>query len=180
MVMGVFALIGCGQNSGKDLVAKNVGVLGEADFDEGGMVGTYIGCLNAESQPNGHGYFQYENGSVYMGTYKNGIRNGLGIAIFSTREIYLRNFDNGKMLSDEAKNNWRLVQEDGQFDERYATYVGAVDVVGYQGFGMLTFENGDVYYGEFKDGHRHGNGTFCNAQTSQCFSHTYVNNYLKK
>ncbi len=66
--------------NGEKVFAENVkGVsYGSLNFNKG----TYYGPIK-KNKPHGFGYFRYKNGDLYIGTYRNGTRDGGGNSVFA-------------------------------------------------------------------------------------------------
>ena len=54
--------------------------------------GTYIGCLDYESNANGFGTLTYNNGNVYQGNWSRNSMNGFGTMNFSNGDSYTGNW----------------------------------------------------------------------------------------
>jgi len=87
--------------NGKQTLAKNIyGIVYlSIRFVNGpGKSGTYHGPTK-NKKPHGYGYFKYDNGDIYIGTYRNGQRDGAGNSIFSNSGyIETRKYKNGKRI----------------------------------------------------------------------------------
>ena len=96
-----------------------------------------------------HGYGEVEinsTGNSYMGEFREGKPNGLGIERTSF-DVYVGNFEDGK------KNGLgRLTEKDGFI------YTGQFVLNNKQGFGIDKSNIGDYYAGDFFHNLRHGNG----------------------
>ena len=125
------------------------------------------GCIHGDCE-NGYGVFIYPNKNKYIGAYKNGLRNGIGIEtdpggnyIYGNwkdnkENGYVRIFNktNEIMFSGEMMSG-KPVQKVVATGEDYGCTIGnCVD-----GFGHYYFEGGGKYIGEWKDGQQHGFGT---------------------
>lgn len=71
---------------------------GSQEFVRAGAKGTYFGPLR-ERQPHSFGYFKYSNGDIYIGSYKNGVRNGAGNLIFANGDVLFLRYENGKEVT---------------------------------------------------------------------------------
>jgi hypothetical protein len=108
--------------------------------------GIFVGCI--ENCTNGQGTMTYENGTKYVGAWKNGLPNGQGTYTFA----------NGDKYEGELKNSYR----EGQGTFIFASgnkYVGEWKKGLPNGQGT-NYYNGGNYVGEWKNGHREGQGTF--------------------
>ena len=80
--------------------------------------------LTSCEKKNGPGTETYEDGSSYVGVFKDGERNGQGTYTYGK----------GKWEGDKYVGEWK--------DEKY------------HGQGTYTFSNGSKYVGEYKDGEK--------------------------
>ena len=90
----------------------------------------------------------YEDGSKYVGEFKDGKQHGQGTYTYANGDKYVGGFKDG---------NWH-----GQGTLTFANgdkYVGEWKDDKKHGQGTTTYANGDKYVGEFKDDRRHGQGT---------------------
>eukprot|EP01052_Picozoa_sp_SAG31_P059858 SAG31_NODE_19103_length_612_cov_0.884990_1_plen_96_part_10 len=84
-------------------------------------IGTYNGARNEAGERHGYGVAELNNGDVYEGNYANGMRNGTGTYYFGGKE-------NPK-----------------------ATYTGSYVDHKKCGVGKMTYPDGTIYEGEWKD-----------------------------
>ncbi|MCQ2815944.1 MAG: C2 family cysteine protease [archaeon] len=109
---------------------------------------TYIGQIKGK-KPEGRGIYNYSDGNIYIGDWKDGSMEGMGI---------LYNKKGKKQYKGTFKNN--LISGTGIFyiDEKNNTYyIGDFDKNTMNGYGVL-YEEGDKWCGTFKDGQRNGLG----------------------
>ena len=59
--------------------------------------GTYIGCLDYESNADGFGTLTYTNGDVYQGNWSRNYFNGFGIMNFGNGDSYTGNWVKNSM-----------------------------------------------------------------------------------
>ena len=85
--------------------------------------------LTSCEKKNGSGTETYEDGSSYVGVFKDGERNGQGTYTYGK----------GEWEGDKYVGDWKDGKQNGQ--------------------GSYTWSNGEKYIGEFKDGKFHGQGT---------------------
>jgi hypothetical protein len=118
---------------------------------------------------NGIGKYQYANGGVYEGSFKNGLENGQGKLIFSSGARYEGEFYNGKKNGKGVYYYTNGEVQDGDFvngEFRYGTiklpsgdkYIGAVSNGLFNGKGTYIWSDGDKYEGDFVNGKFHGSG----------------------
>ncbi len=88
------------------------------------------GCVEGDCI-NGFGTFLWENGSRYIGEFKNGSMHGHGNFHFGEKSI-----GKGGIYIGEFKNGF------------------------IEGYGIWTWTNGDKYIGECKYNKMHGKGTY--------------------
>ena len=79
---------------------------------------------------HGQGTYTWADGNKYVGEFKDGIQDGLGISTFVS----------GKFAGGKYVGQFKNQKQHGQ--------------------GTYTWANGDKYVGEWKDGVQHGQGTF--------------------
>eukprot|EP01016_Furgasonia_blochmanni_P000704 TRINITY_DN1020_c0_g1_i10.p1 TRINITY_DN1020_c0_g1~~TRINITY_DN1020_c0_g1_i10.p1 ORF type:complete len:419 (+),score=58.08 TRINITY_DN1020_c0_g1_i10:65-1321(+) len=118
------------------------------------------------------GPYMFENGAVYEGQWKSGMRHGRGSQYWSDGSVY-----QGYWRNNLANGKGRLVHADGDVYEGtwkddkahgYGRYVH-VDGSRYEGdwyedkqhgVGTETWPDGATYHGEYQMGKKHGRGVF--------------------
>ncbi len=111
---------------------------------------------------NGKGTFTWDNGSKYVGEFKDGQRHGQGTFTFSGLDIYV-----GEWKNDRENGQGTKTWEDG------SEYVGEFkdgDMIE----GVHTWPGGDKYVGEFKNGRGHGHGTYTWSLSEEFAGDKYV------
>lgn len=102
-----------------------------------------------ENRRHGIGFYQWENGNAYIGGWKDGKQHGLG---YTTNKAGLITsggiFEDGNLLQ-EATDDYRAGKKDGNCTGNCA-----------DGFGKYTYNNGDIYWGFFKNNQRFGVGSY--------------------
>jgi hypothetical protein len=104
-------------------------------------------CLSGDCN-DGYGKYQYDNGGVYQGNFKNGLENGSGTLIFASGAKYIGEFYNGKKNGKGIYYYTSGEIQDGDF-------VNGIFVNGKD-----KLASGDTYIGEFLNGVWNGNGTY--------------------
>jgi hypothetical protein len=106
------------------------------------------GCIEGDCR-NGIGTYLWENGSKYIGQFKNRLMNGQGTFYFGEKSI-----------SPDSK------------------YIGEFKNDFIDGYGIWTWSNGDKYIGECKQNKMHGKGTYYysdgTAKKGSWFNDKYV------
>ena len=87
------------------------------------------------------------NGEKYIGSFKNGLRNGHGTWIHPTGDKYV-----GKFKDGIKRGKGTFIFANGE------KYIGEFKRDKIHGFGTYYHKNGEKYIGEFKDNKRHGQG----------------------
>ena len=111
--------------------------------------GAYYHGQYANNRRHGVGYYKWENGNVYIGGWKDGKQHGLGYTMNKDNQITSGGlFENGK-LTTESTTGYREGTKNGNC-------TGNCE----DGFGKYTYNNGDIYWGFFKNNNRYGVGTY--------------------
>jgi hypothetical protein len=142
----------------------------EGDFKMG-LHHKTTGCIAGDCK-NGLGVFlaSDKNKSKYIGQWKDGKRNGVGLMFTAERKAYyIANWKNNKETDNEIllfnfKNT--LVNLLGiKYGKKFSKLIdnnvttGCVKGDCENGFGQFTSENGTKYLGQFNNGEQHGYGT---------------------
>ena len=90
-----------------------------------------------------------QNGTAYVGEFKNGLYNGKGTFTYSDGATYRGEFLNGKESGMGEFNCW----------EHGSNYKGEFRNGEKHGFGVYKYPDGVIYEGFWKLGKRHGEGT---------------------
>ncbi len=147
--------------------------------------GTYEGNVSW-GQPSGKGKLTYANGSVYVGDFSSGLRQGVGAFRNSKGDTY-----EGQWKNDRFDGNGKLTLSDGSRYEgtfkdgnRHGTgtqiyadgrqYTGDWSGDKKNGKGVLTQKNGTKYTGPFKDDLAEGEGTVVTTRGDK-----YVGNFVR-
>ena len=121
---------------------------------------------------NGHGTRTYPNGSVFVGMFKDGGREGLGTFTTANGDKYVGEFRNDR-FHGQGMNTFRSGAshvgnyEDGHrhghgtytFPDGKKKYIGEFVLDKFSGSGSMIYSDGSSYIGSFKDGKLDGFGT---------------------
>ena len=97
--------------------------------------------------------YLWENGTKYMGEWKDGKKHGQGTFIYGK----------GKWEGDKYEGEFKVGYRNGQGTYTWSDgdkYVGEFKVDKPNGQGTYTWSDGRKYEGEFKEGKKHGQGTY--------------------
>jgi len=161
-------------------------------FDRVFPVGTLISCdYKYEGQvfedvPHGSGVIRYDNGDVYIGSFKSGQRHGKGELTFKNgRGFYKGQFENdyisgyGKFdygdLFPKIRNDYYIGQfKDGKKHGKGKYYYSCGDT--FEGI-FENDKNNSVYSGEFFQGAKHGPGTLKDITTGKIQHQSWENGW---
>jgi hypothetical protein len=124
---------------------------------------------------------KYSNGTKYVGQVQNNLPHGQGI-FYGKDTIYEGEFKLGKFngrgtldgTNSKCEGTFKENQLEGKASCLYrpgrATYEGDFKQGLRSGNGLMVYENGDIYDGEWNDGLMHGVGTykFLNSRSFTC------------
>ncbi len=130
--------------------------------------GTYIGCLDYESNADGFGTLTYNSGNVYQGNWSRNSMNGLGTMNFSNGDSYTGNWvknsmeGTGKMQYANQgyyNGNWKNNMFDG-IGEQKIVFSGQYQLLKgvfkndefFEGRKEVFFENGDRSVRNYREG----------------------------
>jgi hypothetical protein len=121
----------------------------------------YKGYLNSNDQPQGAGVM-LKQGRIYLGTFKNGKKEGLGRLITAIGKIYEGYWRKGKrhgfgVFNSDSEiycGDWELDTYHGlgTLENTNGVYDGKFIYGVCEGFGILYYKDDKVYKGEFKNG----------------------------
>ena len=115
---------------------------------------------------NGEGTLYFENGEInYSGSWKNGKMNGNGKETTLEGEVYVGEFIGGKRSGKgelHASVNGEIYRYKGEFKKG--------EIIK----GELHYPDRSVYYGDFKDGLRHGYGQFVSGKDGNKYSGNWI------
>jgi len=139
---------------------KNTEVVGRSTCIEGDCI-------------NGKGTYIYDDGSKYIGEYKNGKSHGKGTMIYLDGEKYVGEYQNDLRNGKGSQTFANGDQDIGEFkDGEFINSDKAIEAVKcikgncINGQGVMQIE-GNKYIGEFKDGTKDGQGTYFYSNGSQ-------------
>lgn len=126
-----------------------------------------------DNMAEGYGKFQTPDGNtVYEGMFEKNLPHGKGVKICNQKERYEGDFNFGKKNGSGEQHQEGVYTYKGGFkndtydgegeyvyeDETGRSYRGLWENGKYHGQGTYTFQNGDVYQGEYFEGSKHGHG----------------------
>ncbi|KAJ6253133.1 hypothetical protein M0813_13469 [Anaeramoeba flamelloides] len=133
---------------------------------------------------NGNGKWQYPNGDVYLGEFKDAQRHGFGILKCMDHSFYFGNwlnnlkngngkqiYSNGDKFNGKWENNLRVV---GKFESNNLVYDGEFKYNLFHGKGELKTKPNKIFVGTFVKGLRFGAGTLINDNIK--YEGNWVNN----
>ena len=131
----------------------------------------YEGERNQKGEPHGQGTLTYDDGTKYVGEFKDGILNGQGTLTVPEVGKYVGEFKDG-FFNGQGTYTWtkgkKYVGEfkDGRHNGQgtliipdVGKYIGEFKDDKRNGQGTITFSDGGKLIGEFKDGRLNGQGT---------------------
>ena len=116
--------------------------------------------LNANMQR-----LQYADGSLYIGTVRNGVRHGKGIYYFSQREVY-----GGDWKNDQFDGHGVYIYDNGDI------YEGDLKSGLKQGKGIYYYVNGNKYDGDWSENQKCGFGIFYFKGSKEKFEGSWARN----
>jgi len=131
----------------KDLLDFNDDYLDSDNFNLEQERAKFNDFNNNSSQKGGLRKYTWPNGDIYIGEWKNQMRNGRGRFLWANGNMYA-----GTWKNDQKEGKGRIFYACGNI------YEGEFKNDLENGRGKLTWSNGDVYKGDFKDGFAEGIG----------------------
>ena len=110
---------------------------------------------------NCFGTYGYDNGSKYVGEWKDDNFHGRGTYTYADGDKYVGEYKEGK---SHGQGTYTFGKESEWADDKY---VGEFKDDERHGLGTYTFASGNKYVGEFKDDKYHGQGAFTFAHGEQ-------------
>ena len=108
-----------------------------------------VGTWNPTNWNNCFGSYTWDDGTKYIGEYKNGEKNGQGTVTWTSGDKYF-----GEWINDRRTGQGTYWYANGDI------YIGRFKDGKIAGHGTLTYSNGNKYVGKYNNGKRHGQGTF--------------------
>lgn len=105
-------------------------------------------CISGNCQ-NGQGKKQYEDQSVYVGQFKEGLRHGIGELQYSNGNVYQGTWSKG-----DQHGKGKLIFKNGD------VYKGHFRMNQFHGYGVYSFSDGSKYEGDWVYHKKHGKGIF--------------------
>ena len=177
---GVMTYVNKDEYNGPFVAGLREGEKGTMDSQNiAGLSGVYIGDWLSDEM-HGRGTLTWSDGTVYEGTFKDGLMNGIGKMTFAddggvyegpflaglrhgvgTHTLSDGSCYVGSFLNDVREGNGKYTDaKDG------SVYVGDWKDDHRGGQGSITFSNGDVYKGAFHNGLQEGEGELTRADGS--------------
>ncbi len=122
---------------------------GKYDFGFAIYEGNFV-----NEKPNGKGTMDYGNGEKFVGNFKDGQEDGDGI-LYKKNTAQNVTYTNGKV---NVKTNQTIIGGNAPIIH------GCVQGDCYNGYGIIKFDSGNRYEGNFVNGIKSGEGTFYFAQ----------------
>lgn len=133
-----------------------------------GEVKNQYGCISGTCQDS-YSIFVYDDGSYYEGNFKNGNRHGDGTFYAADGEIF-----SGAWSNDNI-NGYVTAIYNSEKRDGIARYQGDMKDGNLDGFGSLIYTDNSVYYGQFKNGTRHGQGVLIDQETDKTWCGIWEN-----
>lgn len=115
---------------------------------------------------NGAFRYQFSNGDVYEGDFRNSQMSGEGRFLYSTGDIY-----EGEFLSNLQHGKGRYIHYTGDI------YEGEFQYGLMHGKGKYSFHSGSYYEGDYQYGLMHGKGKYYNSIDKMTFEGSFCQNY---
>ena len=147
----------------------------------------YYGQLDSLMRPHGHGFYKYPNGTITIGNWEHGNREGFCQTIYQNpKSTYKGNYKNdlrhgqgviesdtvtfsAEFVNDAVSGNVLIKYQNGSvYEGGYRTRFGR------NGMGKLTTPNGKIYTGNFINDKL--NGDFIVTSEFETFECNYQNN----
>lgn len=130
-------------------------------FDDGSM---FFGTVR-DGRKQGRGIFVWPDGAEFQGNFVDGDPDGTGIYQYPDGKRKTVLYDRGKMSRARFLSNTEPM--DGRvygsifISGNYTGWFRGDRIKGYlpDGRGIMKYQNGSVYSGQWKDGRMHGNGS---------------------
>jgi len=102
-------------------------------------------------------------------------RPGKALVTYADGSTFEGTFNEERMKHGVGTYTWKKpAEEDGDEPVVKATYTGDYWNGKKQGVGKMTFPNGDIFHGQWKDNQMNGEGTYIYKATGDIFTGTFV------
>ncbi|MCQ2250886.1 MAG: caspase family protein [Bacteroidales bacterium] len=145
-----------GQFDGYGILTKPDGSVQEGIWEVGryeGEIKNHQGCLSGNCKNEFS--VLVENGKQYIGQFKSGKPNGIGKYVLPNGDVY-----KGSVLYGEIEGYGTIDYAKSDAPDSKVRYVGDVKKGLPHGYGAMLFNNGHIYYGQFKNGEFDGQGIY--------------------
>ena len=107
----------------------------------------YFGYFKNDFFQSGYGKTINKNGNIYLGEFKEGLANGIGVFTTKGGNVY-----KGDWIDNKLNGFGYICWDNGK------KYSGEINKGIFNGIGELIFKNGNIFRGELKNGRMHGTG----------------------
>lgn len=97
-------------------------------------------------------------------------RAGKALVTYANGHTYEGEFNTEKLKHGHGVYSWMQMDDDSGELKKIAMYEGSYSNGKKHGVGKMTFPNGDVYHGEWKENKMDGEGTYTYAATKDVYS----------
>lgn len=111
-----------------------------------------------DDKKHGQGTHTWADGAKYVGQYEDDERNGKGVYHSANGVIWDGEFKNGTLNGTATMTRLARTRKG-----KSTTYVGEWKDGRMDGYGVMTYGDGDKYKGQWKDGLYHGEGIFTSS-----------------
>ena len=138
-----------------------------------------------EDERTGYGTYIHSNGDKYTGYHKKANRHGQGTYTYADGSKEIGRYENNKLNGyaivyyADGSIKYKGIFKDNKFLYSQSNTLPACPTTGYfhDCFGSITFKNGDMYLGEFKNDKLDGQGTYTFGANSQWPGDKYIGEY---
>ena len=115
---------------------------------------------------------KYADGTVYSGSYANGLRDGLGTLKVPDGVSYKGGWKQGRF---HGYGTWIKPEGGGTLGTSVAHFAGNWSEGNRQGVGTVTYTDGSTYTGQWHADLRHGRGTLTDGSGKLIYEGEWVN-----
>ncbi|MBQ1697562.1 MAG: caspase family protein [Bacteroidales bacterium] len=123
-----------------------------------GELRNQIGCVSGDCQ-NSYSVL-IKNGDKYIGEFKNGQPHGMGKYILADSTVYT-----GSVVMGRIDGSGTLIYPKSDKPKDPKRYFGEIQDGKPSGYGAMTYQNGDIYYGKFTRGEYDGQGVYIDKES---------------